>query len=167
MYVFMDKLEWNTINGIDNKLNYRGNIEKGVKLPNIGETVLFCAPSYADEKNDLYISGEIQEREHGLNIVYPTGMYGSVIDGIKWARFNMPYTKNNTGYGLAYKDETGKDFSQNHPNIIQVEKEELEQKIEELKVKGCSNIIAFKYIKPCSFDYDWEYIKKNEVMKQD
>lgn len=111
-------LDWIKIEGYDNKLSYIGNVKKGVNLPNIGETVLFCRPSYVNKKRDMYISGEIEEGKFGLDLYYSKGDSREIFDGLMWARFNKPYTENNTRYDLAYKDEKGYDFSKNHPKFV-------------------------------------------------
>lgn len=86
-----------------------------------------------------------------------------VIDGIKWARFNKPETQNNKRYGIAYLDEYGNGFSDGIPNIIEVEKETMEQTVNKLKEKGYRRITIFSYVLPCTFNYDWDYVESHKV----
>ena len=157
-------LEWNEIIGIDNNMNYFGNRQNGVVLPEINEEVLFCRPCFYDEYKDMYFSGYIIEERYGLSIV-DAATSGTINDlnGIKWARFNKPKTNNNVGYAIAYLDEHGNGYIRNIPNIIDVLKNEIEQKIVELKNKGYGKITVFDYIKPCTYMYDWNYINKNKT----
>ena len=157
-------LEWNEIIGIDNNMNYFGNRQNGVVLPEMNEEVLFCRSCFYDESKDMYFSGYITEGRYGLILV--NNITGGTIDdlnGIKWARFNKPKTNNNVGYAIAYLDEYGNGCIGNTPNIIDVLKNEIEQKTLELKNKGYSKITVFDYIKPCTYMYDWDYINNNKI----
>ena len=157
-------LEWNEIIGIDNNMNYFGNLQNGVVLPEENEEVLFCRPCFYDESKDMYFSGYIIQGRYGLCLV--NSVTGGIIDnlnGIKWARFNKPKTINNVGYAIAYLDDHGNGYIDNIPNIIDVSKNEIEQKIVELKNKCYSEITVFDYIKPCTYMYDWDYIDKNKI----
>lgn len=49
------------------------------------------------------------------------------------------------------------------PNIIVVDYNDVTAKIGELKTKGFERITVFKYIKPCSYMYDWSYVKEHTV----
>lgn len=157
-------MKWNKIEGFDKKLNYRGNIEKGVCLPKLNEEVLFCRPSYNDPKKDIYFSGYIYEGNYGLVLV------NSVFNGIEsfdecytWTRFERPKTKNNIGYAIAYTDKNGEGFIENIPYIKIVNLENFNEKIQELKNKDFKNITLFEYIKPCTYMYDYEYIKNHMI----
>ena len=157
-------LEWNEIIGIDNNMNYYGNQQNGVVLPEENEEVLFCRSCFYDKSKDMYFSGYIIEGRYGLSLV--NAVTGGIIDdlnGIKWARFNKPKTNNNVGYAIAYLDEYGNGYIGNTPNIVDVLKNEIEQKTVELKNKGYSKITVFDYIKPCTYMYDWNYIDKNKI----
>lgn len=157
-------LEWKEIQGINEKLNHIGNIKCGVNLPELNEEVLFCRSNYRDKTKDIYFSGYIDEDRYGLNLVNSiTGGVESVVDGIKWARFNKPETQNNKRYAVAYLDEYGKGFLKDIPNIIEVEEDAIERSINILKEKGCTRIVPFSYILPCTFDYDWNYIESHKV----
>lgn len=157
-------LEWNEIIGIDNNMNYFGNRQNGVVLPEINEEVLFCRSCFYDESKDMYFSGYIIEERYGL-IIVDAATSGTINDlnGIKWARFNKPKTNNNVGYAIAYLDNHGNDYISNIPYIVDVSKNEITQKIVELKNKGYSKITVFDYIKPCTYMYDWNYIDKNKI----
>lgn len=157
-------LEWNEIIGIDNNMNYFGNRKNGVVLPEINEEVLFCHSCFYDESKDMYFSGYIIEGRYGLSLV-DTVTSGTIDDlnGIKWARFNKPKTNNNVGYAIAYLDEHGNGYIRNIPYIIDVLKNEIEQKIVELKNRDYSKITVFDYIKPCTYMYDWDYINNNKI----
>ena len=157
-------LEWNEIIGIDNNMNYFGNRQNGVVLPEINEEVLFCRSCFYDEDKDMYFSGYIIEGRYCLCLVNSvTGGFIYNLNGIKWARFNKPKTNNNVGYAIAYLDEYGNGCIGNTPNIIDVLKNEIEQKTLELKNKGYSKITVFDYIKPCTYMYDWDYINNNKI----
>lgn len=157
-------LEWKEIQGMKEKVNYIGNRESGVNLPELNEEVLFCRSSYRDKTKDIYFSGYIEEDRYGLKLVNSiSGGVESVVDGIKWARFNKPETQNNKRYGIAYLDEHGNGFLKDIPNIIEVDKNEIERSINCLKEKGCTRITPFYYILPCTFDYNWDYIESHEV----
>ena len=92
-------LDWNEIIGINKDMNYMGNVENGVVLPELGEEILFCRPSYRDDTQDIYFSGHIFESKYGLELTNSSiGGTEMVIDGIRWARFNKPETENNIGY---------------------------------------------------------------------
>ena len=157
-------LKWNEIIGIDNNMNYFGNRQNGVILPEENEEVLFCRSCFYDESKDMYFSGYIIERRYGLCLVNSvTGGFIYNLNGIKWARFNKPKTNNNVGYAIAYLDEHGNGYIDNIPNIIDVSKNEIEQKIVELKNKCYSEITVFDYIKPCTYMYDWDYINNNKI----
>ena len=165
---YVNMLEWNEIKGINNNYNYRGNVNNGVKLPNLNEIVLFCREDYKDEKRrDIYFDGFIQEGKHGLvyinNVVCSTSL---LQDGIMWARFNKPKTKNNIGYAIAYLDRDGNGFCKDTPYITLVDKkEDLLCKIEQLSQEENKRITAFEYINPCDFaNWNWEYIDINKVI---
>lgn len=155
-------LEWKEINGIHNEMSYFGNKNIGVNLPELNEKVLFCLPSYHDNAKDIYFSGYFCERCEGIYLINQvTEGAERIRDGILWARFNEPKTENNVGYAIAYLDEKGENFKGNIPNIVQVRKSEIPEKIKELKEKGFSHITPFKFIFPCTFKYDWEYVRNN------
>lgn len=157
-------LEWKEIQGMNEKLDHTGNIKFGVDLPELNEEVLFCRSNYRDKTNDIYFSGYIDEDRYGLKLVNSiTGGVESVADGIKWARFNKPETQNNKRYGIAYLDEHGKGFLKDIPNIIEVDKDEIERSINSLKEEGCTRIMPFSYILPCTFDYNWNYIESHKM----
>ena len=157
-------LEWKEVHGMNEKLNHVGNIKCGVNLPELNEEVLFCRSSYRDNTKDIYFSGYIYEGRYGLTLVnLISGGVDSVVDGIKWARFNKPETQNNKRYAVAYLDEYGKGFLKDIPNIVEVEKDTIEQLINELREKGYTRITPFSYILPCTFDYDWDYIEAHKV----
>lgn len=157
-------LEWNEIIGIDNNMSYCGNHRNGVVLPEENEEVLFYRSCFYDETKDMYFSGYITEGRYSLIIINSvTGGIINDLNGIKWARFNKPKTNNNVGYAIAYLDEYGNGYINNIPNIIDVLKNEIEQKIVELKNRNYSKITVFDYIKPCTYMYDWDYIDKNKI----
>lgn len=157
-------LEWKEIQGMKEKVNYIGNSESGVNLPELNEEVLFCRSSYRDKTKDIYFSGYIEEDRYGLKLVNSiSGGVESVVDGIKWVRFNKPETQNNKRYRIAYLDEHGNGFLKDIPNIIEVDKNEIERSINFLKEKGCTRITPFSYILPCTFDYNWDYIESHKV----
>ena len=64
---------------------------------------------------------------------------------------------------IMLENEHGNGYIGNIPNIIDVLKNEIEQKTVELKNKGYSKITVFDYIKPCTYMYDWNYIDKNKI----
>lgn len=114
-------------------------------------------------KKDMYFSGYIVEGRYGLKIVdLVNGEFIENINGIKWARFNKPKTVNNIGYAIAYLDEYGNGYTKDIPNILDVSKDEIKEKVNELKNNNISQMIVFTYIKPCTYMYGWDYIKKNE-----
>ena len=157
-------LDWKIIKGINNKMNYYGNVENGVELPELNEEVLFCRTNYADDKKDIYFAGYIYSGDYGLELVNPiVGGVEMLTDGVKWARFNKPETDNNIGYAIAYIDENGNNFVQDVPNIIAVEKDQIETNIEKLTKMGCSDITVFKYINPCTYAYNWEYVLEHKI----
>lgn len=113
----------------------------------------------------MYFSGYIYESEYNLQLFnLIVGGSEPVVDGIKWARFNKPETKNNKRYGISYLDECGNGFSKDIPNIIEVEKDKIERVVNDLKEKGCTRIVPFSYILPCTFDYNWDYIENHKVI---
>lgn len=133
-------------------------------MPELNEEVLFCRPSYRDKTKDIYFSGYIYESSYNLQLVNSiVGGVEPVVDGIKWARFNKPETQNNKRYAVAYLDEYGKSFLKDIPNIVEVEKDAIEQLVYELKEKGYTRITPFSYILPCTFDYNWDYVKTHKV----
>lgn len=84
-------LEWKEIQGINEKLSHLGNINYGVDLPELNEEILICRSNYRDETRDIYFSGYICEDKYGLKLVNSiSGGIESVVDGVKWARFNRP-----------------------------------------------------------------------------
>lgn len=157
-------LDWKEIKGIRKGITYRGHKEYGVDLPELNEEVLFCRSNYRDKTKDIYFSGYIYENDCGLQLVNSiVGGIESVIDGIKWTRFNKPETKNNVGYGIAYLDAYGNGVLKDTPNIIKIETDLIEQTINDLKDKGYTKITTFSYILPCTFDYNWDYIETHKV----
>ena len=157
-------LEWNEIKGINNDMNYMGNVENGVILPELEEEVLFCMPNYKHKDRDMFFSGYIDEDRSGLSLVDLSSCgETSIRNGVKWARFNKPETENNIEYAIAYLDENDNGFKKDIPNIVKIEKDEVDKQIGKLYRNGYSRITVFKYIKPCTFEYDWEYIKAHKV----
>ena len=158
-------LDWNEIIGINKDMNYMGNVENGVILPELDEEVIFCRHGYRDDTQDIYFSGCIFESKYGLELtnscINGTEM---VADGIKWARFNKPETENNIGYAIAYLDENDNGFKKDIPNIVKIEKDEINEKIGILNRNGYSKITVFKYIKPCTFQYNWDYVNSHKVI---
>ena len=135
-----------------------------MELPDLNEEVLICKPSYRDKTKDIYFSGYFYEDRYGLILINTiSGSADSVVDGIKWARFNKPETQNNKRYAIAYLDEYGKGFLKDIPNIIEDEENVIKQTINELNEKGCTKVTAFSYILPCTFNYDWDYIDSHKV----
>lgn len=124
-------LEWKEIAGVKKSINYRGHKEYGVYLPELNEEVLFCRSNYRDKTRDIYFSGYIYEDNCGLQLVNSiVGGTEPVIDGIKWARFNKPETKNNIIYGIAYLDEYGNelDFKWGDEKIMEIKLYKIETK---------------------------------------
>lgn len=157
-------LEWNEITRINNNMSYYGNQQNGVILPEEKEEVLFCRSCFYDDSKDMYFSGYIIDGRYGLKLVDSvTGGIIENLDGIKWARFNKPKTNNNVGYAIAYLDEQGKGYNKNIPNIVDVLRNEIEDKVAELGKIGYREITVFEYIKPCTYMYDWDYINKNKI----
>lgn len=157
-------LEWNEIVGINNNVNYQGNQKNGVILPEENEEVLFCRSCFYDDSKDMYFSGYIYEGQYGLVLVDLTsGGMMNTLEGIKWARFNKPKTNNNVGYAIAYLDKQGRGYTKNIPNIVDVLRNEIEDKVTELRERGYGEITVFDYIKPCTYMYDWDYINKNKI----
>lgn len=157
-------LDWVEIKGLNQRMSYDSNIENGVKLPELKEEVLFCMTDYKDETKDSYFVGYIGESENGLKLVHPfLNGVEPFTENIQWARFNKPETKNNIGYAIAYIDENGNNFHKNIPYIVTVKKEEVRTKMKEFTEAGYLKIIAFSYVQPCTFQYDWEYIEKHMI----
>lgn len=159
-------MEWFEIKGYNKKMNHYGNMEEGVNLPKIKEEVLFCTQSYYDDSEDIYFSGYIKEGIYGLSIINNVVNGGQiVVDGIKWARFTKPETNNNIGYAIACCDIDGRNFKNDIPFIIDVGKfvDKIEDKINELIEDGSTKICLFKYIQPCTYKYNWDYVRDNEV----
>lgn len=157
-------LSWKEVKGINNNMNHRGNIDNGVLLPKLNEEVLFCRKSFDNPIRDIYFSGFVYETGSSINVYNSVmGTVETVVDGLKWTRFNKPETNNNIGYAIAYLNENGNNFMPNVPNIVCIEKDEAGIKVKEFKKLGFSKITVFKYIKPCTFQYDWDYISKNKV----
>lgn len=157
-------LDWKEIQGLKKDINYRGQKEYGVDLPELNEEVLFCRPDYRDKAKDIYFSGYIYEGRYNLQLVNSiVGGIEPVVDGIKWARLNKPETQNNKIYCIAYLDEYGNGFSKEIPNIVEVEKDIVEQMANNLKEKGYTRITPFSCILPCTFDYDWDYVETHKV----
>ena len=157
-------LDWKEIKGLKKDINYRGQKEYGVDLPELNEEVLFCRPGYRDKTTDIYFSGYIYEGDYNLQLVNSiVGGVEPVVDGIRWARFNKPETQNNKIYCIAYLDEYGNGFSKRIPNIVEVEKDKIEQMTNNLKEKGYTRITPFSCILPCTFDYDWDYVETHKV----
>lgn len=157
-------LDWKEIKGLNNNYNYCANVNNGVELPDVNEEVLFCRSNYRNAIKDIYFSGYIYENKYGLSLVNSsTGGIESLVDGIYWARFNMPKTINNTGYAIAYLDKNGNNFVQDVPNIITVDKEFILDQIKKLEEIGCSQITVFDYMKPCNFAYNWNYVIEHKI----
>ena len=87
-------------------------------------------------------------------------------DGTKWARFNLPETSNNLRYAIACLDQEGNNFYQGIPYLINVGKEKgrIEEAVEKLKKENYKEITPFTYIEPCTFQYDWKYVKENAII---
>lgn len=72
---------------------------------------------------DLYFVGYFYEDNYGVNISNLTlNSIHSIHDGIKWARFNKPETKNNLGYGIAYLNQYGDNFYDDIPILLLLKK---------------------------------------------
>lgn len=157
-------MKWVEVKGLKEGFNYFGQTNNGVKLPDLGEEVLFCRPSYQNKKVDCYFNGVIEERVNGL-VLYNkvTCSYDTLVDGIKWARFNKPNTENNIGYALAYKDVNGNNYLGNVPCMIEIVLEDKEIQTQHLKRFGCKQVTCFKFQKPCTYKYTWEYVNANRV----
>ena len=153
-------LEWNEINGFCTNLNYRGN----VILPNLDEEVLVCRPDFNKGTRDIYVNAVFKEDLRGLRLydLYSDGEM-SILNGLKWARINKPFTENNTGYAIAFKDKFGRNFNGDIPNIVVISQSEIVTKINEFKQNGYKQVTGFKFIKPCTYEYDWEYVENNIV----
>lgn len=142
-------MEWYTIGAIDRNLSYYGNRNNGACLPDLDEEVLFCTESFNQQGKDIYFVGKLVEKNGWLCI--ESGVLPGTLDltsTTAWARFNKPWTKNNTKLAVAFG--TG-------PQIARLESDTLAK----LEKEGYNDIIVFKYQEPCTFDYTWEYVEKN------
>ena len=162
-------LEWNEIRGFDKRLNHRINVENGVNLPDLNEEVLFYRTDYRDATRDICFLGYVEDDDDGVvrMINLCDGGENSIFDGLKWSRFNKPWTKNNTGYAIAYLNEYGHNFTGDIPFIVRVKQDNVENMVNEFQKMNYSKITVFNYMKPCTFQYDWDYIMKNEVAKEE
>lgn len=160
-------LEWFKIENYNSNLMYRANVENGVKLPELEEEVLFCGKAYTDESKDLYFSGRLRENARGCYVVWPKGDISDKLNGLYWAKFNRPFTENNTRFCIAYLDEDGHGFNNKYPNIIKCKPNDFLKNYVMLKSKGCSKITYFKCIEPVTFEYDWSYINDHKATYDD
>lgn len=157
----MVNLEWNEVKGYNRHFNYNGNVDNNVKLPKLEELVIICKE---DKNFDSYEVGYLVEGDYGLKFV--NRLYSiDLVDGLKWAYFNKPATKNNLHFGVAFYDENGENFKDNIPNIIDVgrNKDLLLETVFKLNNKGCSNITTFTFIEPCTYEYTWDYVCTHKV----
>ena len=158
------ELSWNNIIGLNKELDYVGNIQNGVILPDLKEEVLFCRNGFIDHTKDIYFSGYIIEEDNGLVIINSvTKGTSDLSDEIQWARFNRARTNNSIGYAIAYLDEYGRGFKGDIPNIICIEKTDIGQQKKLLNEAGYSRITVFTYVKPYSNNYNWDYVETNKV----
>lgn len=153
-------MKWNKITNINKKMNYSGNITNGVKLPELGKLVLLY---YKNNYNkDCYVGAYLIEGNFGLKFVLPDGSVKEDINNTMWSYFDLPFTDNNTGYALAYKDELGNNFMDNIPNIVEIINiRDILNMTKKLQNRGYSDITLFKYKKPCTYEYNWDYIKEH------
>lgn len=155
-------MEWNKITNINKKMNYSGNITNGVKLPKLGKLVLLC---YKDNYNkDCYVGAYLIEGNFGLEFVLPDGSVKEDINNTMWSYFDLPFTDNNTGYAIAFKKD-GVNYMDNIPYIIEVaDYNNINIQIKNIADnKNGTNITVFKFIKPCEWLYDWDYIKEHTI----
>ena len=166
-------LEWKEIKGYNHDLNYRANMEAGVDLPELNEFVLFCKecerPYIKEGVSDVYFGGYISlDDKYERAVIVDTRVDGiwSLEDGTKWARFNLPETRNNLRYAIACLDQEGNNFYKGIPYLINVgkEKDRIKEAVEKLKKENYKEITPFKYIEPCTFQYDWKYVKENAII---
>lgn len=155
-------MEWNKITNINKKMNYSGNITNGVKLPELGKLVLLC---YKDNYNkDCYVGAYLIEGNFGLEFVLPDGSVKEDINNTMWSYFDLPFTDNNTEYAIAFKKD-GVNYMDNIPYIIEVaDYNNINIQIKNIADnKNGTNITVFKFIKPCEWLYDWDYIKEHTI----
>lgn len=166
-------LEWKEIKGYNHNFNYKANMEAGVDLPELNEYVLFCKEcptSYVDNGvRNVYFGGYICLYGRSENPVVAdvrTNGIWTLEDGTKWARFNLPETSNNLRYAIACLDQEGNNFYKGIPYLINVgkEKDRIKEAVEKLKKENYKEITPFKYIEPCTFQYDWKYVKENAII---
>lgn len=160
-------LEWFKIENFNSNWIHHANVENGVKLPELDEEVLFCGKRYFDESKDLYFSGWLREDARGCYVVWPRGDSSRELNGLYWARFNRPFTENNTRFCIAYLDEDGHGFNNKYPNIIECKPDDFLKKYVELKSKGYSKLTYFKCMEPITYEYDWDYINDHIVNGDD
>lgn len=157
-------MEWNKITNVNKKINYSGNITNGVKLPKLGKLVLLC---YKDNYNkDCYVGAYLIEGNFGLEFVLPDGSVKEDINNTMWSYFDLPFTDNNTGYAIAFKKD-GVNYMDNIPYIVEVadyNNNNINIQIKNIADnKNGTDITVFKFIKPCEWLYDWDYIKEHTI----
>ena len=171
-------LKWNKVGNIDRKLNYIGNIKNGANLPEINKIVLLFVREYESLNKNKYkcISGYFTETDDGIRMILSNGNTSEITDKTRWAYINFPddiiednstlLNKNDItaeiGYALAYKDEHGNNFIDNIPNIVEIINiRDILDMTKKIQNRVYSDITLFTYKKPCTYEYNWDYIKEH------